>query len=139
MNRAVVHTTWAGCLLLTWATAAGAADGTVYRCGPTYQQVPCTGGQAVDADDARSASQRRDARSAAAAERRQASELAAERHAREKLAPAQRQPMGLGLKPAEPPASAPASGKAKPSKKKHHKPRPEDESPRYLAPPAAKN
>lgn len=125
-------------LPLVLATAASAADGTVYRCGPTYQQVPCAGGQAIDADDPRSAGQRREARATAAAERRQAHELAAERRAREKQVPAQQQPMGLGLKPAEPPASAPAS--ARPStKSKRGKPAPDGELPRYLAPPAAKN
>lgn len=128
----------AACLPLMLATAAGAADGTVYRCGPTYQQVPCAGGQAVDADDPRSAGQRRDARATASADRRKAHELAAERRAREKQVPAQQQPMGLGLKPAEPPASAPASAKTG-TKKKRGKSAPDNELPRYLAPPAAKN
>jgi hypothetical protein len=128
----------AACLTLMLATAAGAAEGTVYRCGPSYQQAPCAGGQAVDADDRRSAGQHRDARATAAAERRQARELAAERRAREKQVPAQQQPMGLGLKPSEPPASAPASAKAGP-KKKQGKTKSDSELPRYLAPPATKS
>ncbi len=124
-------------LLIAWLLAVGpamAADAPVYRCGQTYQQLPCAGGQAVDATDERSPDQQRDARAAAAAERRQAAELAAERQAREKQTPLQRQPMGTGLKPATPPASAPAAAPTRHPKKKRGKARPEDETPRYLAP-----
>lgn len=125
-------------LLLAFATAGNAAD--IYRCGQGYQQTPCLGGQAVDAADPRSSSQHRDARAAATAERRRADGLAAERRVRETQTPAQQHPMGLGLKPAEPPASA-ATGKAgkQPGKKKHAKDKPaEGESPRYVAPPSTK-
>jgi len=133
------RTICAACGLLLTALGAAAADDTIYRCGPTYQQAPCAGGQKVDADDDRSAGQRRDARSSAAAERRQASELAAERHAREKQAPAQQQPMGTWLKPDEAPASAPAGGKPNtPKKRTLGKPKAQDELPRYLGPPAPK-
>jgi hypothetical protein len=128
--------------LTCWLLAVGpamAADAPVYRCGQTYQQLPCEGGQALDATDDRSADQRRDAQAAAAVARRQAAELAAERHAREKQAPLQRQPMGTGLKPVDPPASAPKASPTRHPKKKHAKPRPEDETPRYLAPPPPKS
>lgn len=47
-------------ILLAWATAwaCGAAAQTVYRCGDSYSQQPCPGGQPVQAEDARSATQR---------------------------------------------------------------------------------
>jgi len=54
-----------------------AAAQAIYRCGNSYSQQPCPGGKIVDADDARSASQksqtdqavRRDAKAAEALEK----------------------------------------------------------------------
>lgn len=126
----------AGCIsaALAASACAWAGDGNpIYRCGQTYQQVPCDGGQTVDAADPRSADQRRDARDAAAADRRQAANLAAERREREKQVAVQRQPMGTSLKTAERPASAPGAEPPRP-KKPHRKERPEDELPRYMPP-----
>ena len=61
--------------LAGWMLPAGAQ--AIYRCGDSYSQKPCPGGKVVDADDARSASQksqtdqavRRDAKAAEALER----------------------------------------------------------------------
>jgi len=61
--------------LAGWMPPAGAQ--TIYRCGDSYSQKPCPGGRVVDADDARSASQksqtdqavRRDAKAAEALEK----------------------------------------------------------------------
>ena len=39
-----------------WAAPAGAQN--IYRCGDSYSQQPCPGGALVQAEDARSASQR---------------------------------------------------------------------------------
>lgn len=58
-----------------WMHPAGAQ--AIYRCGDSYSQRPCPGGKVVDADDARSASQksqtdqavRRDAKAAEALEK----------------------------------------------------------------------
>lgn len=60
---------------LGWVLPAAAQ--TVYRCGSSYSQQPCTGGKVVDADDTRSSSQklqtdqavRRDAKAAEALEK----------------------------------------------------------------------
>jgi hypothetical protein len=55
-----------------WALAAACAGAAlpataqdVYRCGDSYSQRPCPGGTVVPTDDARSASQRSEAREAA--------------------------------------------------------------------------
>jgi hypothetical protein len=124
-----------GLLMLALACSAHGADGAVYRCGQTYQQRLCEGGQPLDASDERTAEQRRDAQAAAAAERRQARELVAERRERERQTPVQAQPMVTGARPAEPVASAPpVKTTRKPKRKKPSAP----EEPRYAAPASAK-
>jgi hypothetical protein len=128
-----------GLLLLALAGAtAHAADGAIYRCGQTYQQHPCDGGQAVNASDPRSTDQRRDANAAAAAERRQAADLADERRDRERQVPKQAQPMVTGARPAEPAASAPPVKTT--HKPKRRKPgRPDSDAPRYATPASKKS
>jgi hypothetical protein len=124
--------------LWTISGPAGAADNKVYRCGQTYQQVPCTTdatGQAINADDPRSSDQRQDARATSAAEKRQAKALAAERLQREKAIQPQQAPLVVGLKPAEPAASAPAASADKQHSKKRKKKTPEPD--RYMVPPPA--
>jgi hypothetical protein len=121
------------------ASMAGATEAKVYRCGQAYQQVPCTTdtpGQAIDANDPRSAEQRQEARATAAADKRQAKTLAAERLQREKAIQPQQAPMVIGHKPAEPAASAPAPSADKPHPKKRKKKAPEPD--RYMPPPANK-
>lgn len=123
-----------GLLLLTLAGTAGAAGSGIYRCGQTYQQQPCEGGQAVDANDGRTADQRRDAESAAAAERRQASTLAAERREREKQIVPQPAPVVIGARPPQASASAsPAEAVKTTHKPKRKKPSRPDE-PKYATP-----
>jgi hypothetical protein len=117
--------------------SASASEKKVYRCGQTYQQVPCpaeagASGQAINANDPRSAEQRADARAAAAADKRQAKALAAERQQREKAIRPQQSPMGTSLKPGEPPASAPETGAPKTHAKKHKKKASEPD--RYVPP-----
>lgn len=124
-----------GCGLI--GGAAQAADSKVYRCGQTYQQVPCAAdaaasGQAINTSDARSAEQRADARAAASADKQQAKALAAERQRREKAIQPQQAPMGTSMKGAEPPASTPESGAPTPHVKKHKKKTPEPD--RYVPP-----
>lgn len=116
-------------IALPCALAAAQAQPAVYRCGQTYQQVPCaTGaGQAVDAADARTAAQREDARAAASAERQQARTLAAERREREKATAVQTAPMGIAAPSAEDAASAAAGSAAAKKKKKAKK----EAEPRY--------
>ncbi len=122
--------------LVCGASLAWGGDATVYRCGQTYQQVPCTTdktGQAINANDPRSAEQRKDARATATADKRQAKTLAAERVQREKTIQPQQAPLLIGVKPTEPAASAPASGADKPHSKKRKKKTAEPD--RYVAPP----
>jgi hypothetical protein len=126
---------FAATLILACIAPAGAA--TVYRCGQTYQQVPCAGASAVEVADPRSADQRKSAREAVEADRRQAKELAAERREREKAATPQREPMGIVIKPPDEPASSSAAATPKPGKKGHRKTKADTDLPRYVAPPTA--
>jgi len=127
-----------GLLLFALLGAANAADGGVYRCGQTYQQLPCEGGQTVDATDPRTADQRRDAQAAASAERRHASGLAAERREREKLAAPQQEPVVIGARPSQAAASAPAAAPVKTTHKPKRKKPSHPDEPRYSSPAAAK-
>jgi len=116
---------------------AGAADNKVYRCGQTYQQIPCpadaaASSQAINAIDTRSAEQRSDARAAASADKRQAKTLIAERQQREKAIQPQQAPMGTSMKGVEPAASAPEPGSPPQHPKKHKKKTPEPD--RYVPP-----
>lgn len=86
--------------MATAAPSAGAT--TVYRCGQTYQQVPCQNGQAVTVDDARDPAQRQAAQQSAAADRHAADALAAERAKREQGL----QPVGRSTAAKRPAASA---------------------------------
>jgi hypothetical protein len=76
--------------LVLLASAAGAQTGTVWRCGAdgrSYSDAPCAGGQLLDAGDARSDEQRRDAQALAVRERKLADRLRQERIVREQAAP----------------------------------------------------
>ncbi|HEV8691364.1 MAG TPA: hypothetical protein VGQ91_13775 [Ideonella sp.] len=126
----------AAALALSAAWGAAAED-KIYRCGQTYQQVPCEQGQAIDASDTRTEAQRRDARAAVKADQQQAKDLVAERREREKAIKPQREPLTVGAKPAEAAASAPSSPPHGHPKKKHgkDKAKPELDEPKYMAPP----
>jgi len=64
-------------LLLPLAVAASAQ--TVYRCGNSYSQQPCPGGNAIDASDRRTPAQRKAAEDGAKHERRTADTLEKQR------------------------------------------------------------
>jgi hypothetical protein len=117
------------------ASPAQAQSAAVYRCGQTYQQLPCDRAQPVDVKDDRSRSQHQDAKEAATAERRLAKDLAAERRERDKSIKPQTEPLGIGLRPDEQPASAAAAGAKPHGKKKPRKGQADDEPKRYRAPP----
>jgi len=114
-----------GVLLAALALAfgtAGAASQKVFRCGPdgrTYSQTPCKDGSGVevDANDKRSAEQRKDAEAAVKREAEMAEKMERDRLARE--AAALKQSSGVVAKPAaaEPSASAVAKKKKKPAPK----------------------
>lgn len=82
-------------LALAMLAPAGAAEAPVYRCGNTYQQVPCPEGRTVEVGDTRSAAQRREAERTAAAEQKAAAALAAENQAREQALKPQRRAVGV--------------------------------------------
>lgn len=122
---------FAASLLLTIAAALPAAGAdAVFRCGDGhYSSSPCPGGVAVDAADARSAEQRRQAQEAARRDAALADRLAAERRDRERHAtPARAASLGPAAKPASAPASAP--------KPRHgpHKRKPQPDDPRVSPP-----
>ena len=106
------------------ALAAAAHAETVYRCGPggsQYASAPCPGGRAVEAEDARTPAQRKQAEAIARQEAALAERLVQERERREAaIHPAAA--VGIrgerGVAPARA-ASAPAH--AKPKKKKSKK------------------
>ena len=123
--------------LAVCAAWGAAAEDKIYRCGQTYQQVPCEQGQAIDASDARTEAQRRDARAAVKSDQQQAKDLVAERREREKAITPQREPVGISAKPAESAASAPVLTPHGHPKKKHGKTKPEFDEPKYMAPPKA--
>lgn len=131
-------------VMLALAPSHGdAAENKIYRCGQTYQQVPCpadgaASAQVVNAGDPRTAEQRSDAKAAAAADKQQAKALVAERAQREKTAQPQLAPMGTSMRAAEPAASAPEAGEPRTHARKHKKKA--NEPDRYLPnkPPAGK-
>ena len=63
-------------------------DGAVYRCGNSYSAQPCGTQSPLDVDDARTASQRRQAEDVAARDKRLATWLEAQRHERDAAASA---------------------------------------------------
>jgi hypothetical protein len=128
-------------LLFAFAGPGAHAESKIYRCGQTYQQVPCEQGQAIDASDQRTGAQRRDARDAAKSEQQQAKDLAAERRQREKAVTPQREVVRTGVAPKPAPAAASAALAAPPGHPKKKggkggKTKPEIDDPMYLAPPA---
>lgn len=79
----------AAVLALLLGQPAQAQTTGVYRCGNSYSEAPCPGGQAVVADDARSAAQREQAQAVKQQDAQLAQQLAAERRARDKAAAGQ--------------------------------------------------
>ncbi|GAA0755844.1 hypothetical protein LRH25_19305 [Ideonella azotifigens] len=65
------------------AVAGGSQAAMIYRCGQTYQQVPCEGGKALNTAPAPSEEQRRQAQERADAEQRLANDMAEDRHRQE--------------------------------------------------------
>jgi hypothetical protein len=74
-------------VLATLALAASAQAQTVYRCGNSYSQQPCPGGQPVAASDARAPADAARASGHAAADMKRAEAMEKARLAQEKNAP----------------------------------------------------
>ena len=74
-------------VLATLALAASAQAQTVYRCGSSYSQQPCAGGQPVAASDARAPADAARASGHAAADMKRAEGMEKARLAQEKNAP----------------------------------------------------
>jgi len=109
-------------LLLVASAALAQTDGSggspVYRCGNSYSSTPCPGGTAVDADDARSAAQRKEAEAVKQRDAALADQLAAERRARERAAAGQ---SAVGIGPTAAIAPAPKASAGKPKAQKYKK------------------
>ena len=124
--RSDVRRWLAGGLLLLGAGSALAqtpASG-VYRCGNSYSDAPCPGGQTVATDDARSAAQQRQAQEVKQRDTAMAEQLATERRARERAAVPQRA-AGIGPQAADAAKAAkPAASAPQPRKVKKTQPRP---------------
>ena len=124
--RSDVRRWLAGGLLLLGAGSALAqtpANG-VYRCGNSYSDAPCPGGQTVATDDARSAAQQRQAQEVKQRDTAMAEQLATERRARERAAVPQRA-AGIGPQAADAAKAAkPAASAPQPRKVKKTQPRP---------------
>ena len=100
--------------LLLLACGAASAQ-TVWRCGSTYSQKPCAEGVSVQASDARSDAQAREAEAAARRDAKTADAMEKARLAQEAKAPT----AGVIGKPAA--AASHAAGDTKPRKTKHAK------------------
>jgi hypothetical protein len=70
--------------LLAAFAAHTAVAAPIYRCGQTYQQSPCPGGQLIDSADPRTAAQRAEARRTSEREKKLAARMERERLAKEK-------------------------------------------------------
>jgi hypothetical protein len=116
--------------LAAGAWLAPAAAQNIYRCGDSYSQQPCPGGTVVQADDARSASQRsqtslaaeRDAKAADAMEKARIKEEAKPAQAYI-LPPKQEAAVRQLKKPAHFTAVAPKKPGDAPARKKKTKPK----------------
>ncbi len=101
-----------------WLIAAGGASAAaqkVYRCGPDgriYSQTPCKEGYEVDADDKRSAEQRKAAAEVLKRDEKLADKMTRERLAREAAA-AKQGAARIGPPAAAKPAASSASAAAK--------------------------
>jgi hypothetical protein len=91
------------CLSALVVTTAQAAP--IYRCGQTYSQTPCPGGNVIDSSDPRTAAQRAEAKRAVAKEKELARKLEGDRKAKEAAEAASA--AGIDTR-AAPPAAAPS-------------------------------
>ncbi len=110
---AIVLMLAAGWAAQAQAQAQGPAK-SVYRCGNSYSQTPCSGGSEIQVDDARSASQQKQTTDAARRDARSAQEMERERLKLEgKAAPAVIPP------PKADPFPEPVASSAKAKKQKY--------------------
>lgn len=72
-----------GAIALGLAGAAPASAATIYRCGQTYQQTPCPGGQTLTTDAGPTESQRQEAQDRADATKRLANDMTEDRRKQE--------------------------------------------------------
>ena len=109
-------------VLIGCTCQAPAIAQAVYRCGNAYSAVPCPQGRAIDADDARTGTQRDEALRLAAEERRRGDDMERSRLRREaEIRPALASALSLAPKPAATAAAekkAPKHRQAKASKER---------------------
>ncbi|MBX3655227.1 MAG: hypothetical protein KF686_13675 [Ramlibacter sp.] len=105
------HVRIASIFIAACALQAGAIAQNAYKCGNTYSQAPCAGGQVVDTQDERTAQQRADTRSAAQRDAKTAAAMEKDRLRQEaQAAPAYIPPTRA---PADPPPAQPVMTKPK--------------------------
>lgn len=89
-------------LIASNAMMARAGTQETYKCGNSYSQTPCPGGQKVETDDTRSAEQKAQTRAAAGRDAKAASAMEKERIAKDsKAAPAYVAPVRETTPPTE--------------------------------------
>ena len=115
MNFRRMNLPLAALVLLLAASSTGWAQKKVFRCGPDgriYSQTPCKDGYEVNADDKRSAEQRKAAEESVRRDEKLNEKMARERHAKE-VAAAKQGPavIAKAAAPAASAASAPAKKK----------------------------
>ncbi len=88
------------CVAVLGSLLLPASAAEVYRCGNRYSDTPCTGGQAVAADDTRSQAQRQQALAVKKQDAAMAKQQHAERQASERSAASQG-PARIGISEAQ--------------------------------------
>lgn len=113
--RIASHSLWLAGACLHWGAIAAEAKPSIWRCGNTYTDVPCQAGQPLEADDARSPTQQREADQATRAARAEAGRMERER---QRLDAAQRPAVLIDNAPKPRHAAAPAPMLRKPGVRK---------------------
>ncbi|MDM0012436.1 hypothetical protein QTH87_08310 [Variovorax sp. J22P168] len=104
-TRIASHGLWLAGACLQWGAIAAEASPSIWRCGNTYTDVPCQAGQSLEADDARSPAQQREADQATRAARAEAQRMERDR---QRLEATQRPAVLIDNAPKPRTAAAPA-------------------------------
>jgi hypothetical protein len=105
-----------GTVVVLMLTGLSAAAAPIYRCGRTHSQIPCAGGEAIDAADPRSTAQRTEAQRASARDRRLGIEMEHDRLDRQARRP---RLAGFDTLPRPAESNEPVKTHVKPRHRKH--------------------
>lgn len=109
-------------LVISLVLTAAAAAQTVYRCGSSYSQVPCPGGNAIDATDSRSPEQRKAHEASVRENKRNADSMEKNRQKEEAAAARAAEQADKAERAAEKAAEKSAASKNKPAADKNRLP-----------------